>query len=182
MFTFVFCWVPTVLKTAPSSHLDIVDGSEVSPSSPPLGLIFAAFMLCITLGGMSFMPLQATLGVEWATALICAASSASMVVPVLTETFAYVLTSFLVLEACIGCWGACSANLRSKYVDEGLQSSIMTIFRIPLNIFVVIGTKMEEMLPLHVVFLTCCAWFGVAFLLQATLAVRASGQEKAKTS
>jgi MFS family permease len=48
MFTFVFVWVPTVLKTAPASHLDIFDGSVVSPSPPPFGLIFAAFMLCIT--------------------------------------------------------------------------------------------------------------------------------------
>ena len=124
------------------------------------------------LGGMAFLPLQSALGVEWATALICAVSAAAMVVPVLTANFTLVLVSFLVLEACIGCWGACSANLRSSYIDEGLQSSIMTIFRVPLNVLVVIGTKLEETVPLPTVFLTCCAWFGLATLLQATLAVR----------
>ena len=52
------------------------------------------------LGGMAFLPLQSALGVEWATALICAVSAAAMVVPVLTANFTLVLVSFLVLEAC----------------------------------------------------------------------------------
>jgi MFS transporter, MFS domain-containing protein family, molybdate-anion transporter len=45
MFTFVFVWVPTVLKAAPTTHLDLLNGSIVENSSPPLGLVFASFMV-----------------------------------------------------------------------------------------------------------------------------------------
>ena len=141
MFTFVFVWVPTVLKTAPPTHVDLVDGSVVANSAPPLGLVFAAFMVCITLGGMLFSPLTNLLGLEWATVLITALSALAMVVPCVTDNFAAVLAAFLVLEACVGCWFACSATMRSKYIDDKLQSSVMTIFRVPLNILVVIGTR-----------------------------------------
>ena len=114
MYTFVFVWVPTVLKVAPASHVDLVDGSVVAGSSPPLGLIFASFMVCITIGGMLFAPLTAMLGLEGATALILALSSVTMVVPVVTDSFLLTLAAFLTLEACVGCWFACSATMRSK--------------------------------------------------------------------
>lgn len=179
MFTFVFCWVPTILKVAPSTHIDLISGSVVDPSSPPLGLIFGSFMLCITLGGMSFSPLCNVLGVEWATALICGISAVSMLIPVMTQNFTLIFASFLTLEACIGCWGACSANMRSKYIDDKLQVSIMTISRVPLNILVVIGTYMEDAAPLHVVFLTCFAWFSISMFLQIALATH-SAATKAK--
>ena len=71
-------------------------------------------MVCITLGGMLFGPLTAKLGLEGATALILALSSGAMVVPVLTDSFPLTLAAFLTLEACVGCWFACSATMRSK--------------------------------------------------------------------
>lgn len=57
-FSFVFMWVPTVLRVAPSSP------------APPLGLLFASFMVCITLGGTVSSSLMVLFGLESATALI----------------------------------------------------------------------------------------------------------------
>lgn len=176
MFSFVFVWVPTVLHRAPSTHVDVVDGSVVLDSSPPLGLVFASFMVCITLGGMGFEPLMAKLGLEWATCLVCLVSALSVLVPVATEGFYPTLVAFLVLEACVGCWFACSATMRSKYVDDRLQSSIMTIFRVPLNVLVVVGTRLEETTTIPTVFSTCALWFGLSCVLQAALAGWASGK------
>mmetsp|Transcript_6065 Transcript_6065/g.7447 ORF Transcript_6065/g.7447 Transcript_6065/m.7447 type:complete len:343 (+) Transcript_6065:2-1030(+) len=170
MFTFVFVWVPTVLKFAPSTHMDIVEGTIFENSVPPLGLVFASFMLCITLGGMSFGPLTALFGLENTGVLICFMAALCMVVPVVSESFVAILASFLVLEGCVGCWFACSATHRSKYIDDKLQSSIMTIFRVPLNILVVIGTRMEQTAELSTVFKTCAVWFMISFVLQIFLA------------
>mmetsp|Transcript_17043 Transcript_17043/g.39894 ORF Transcript_17043/g.39894 Transcript_17043/m.39894 type:complete len:369 (+) Transcript_17043:74-1180(+) len=79
MYTFVFMWVPTIFRVAPESP------------PPPIGLIFSCFMICITLGGMVFTPLLKMFGVEGATVLISAIAIGTMLVPVLTSSFAWVL-------------------------------------------------------------------------------------------
>jgi hypothetical protein len=165
---------------APTSHIDLVDGSVVATSAPPLGLVFAAFMVCITLGGMTFGPLTAALGVEWATVLVTALSAAAMVVPVLTDAFVPTFAAFLLLEGCVGCWFACSATMRSKYIDDKLQSSIMTIFRVPLNALVVVGTRMESQVSLETVFTTCACWFGASCALSVAVALQKPTQAAPK--
>lgn len=96
-----------------------------------------------------------------------------------------------------------------RYIPESLQSSIMTIFRVPLNILVVIGTKvcsdggvavplghgrafphmccsrtlqMEETAAPATVFYTCAAWFGLGCVFQValTLAARKSASRGKK--
>lgn len=100
MFSFVFVWVPCVLQRAPPTHLDILDGvSVVQGSAPPLGLVFASFMLCITLGGMCFEPLMALCGLEWATVLVTGLSAVAVLVPVATDSFYPTFAAFLLLEA-----------------------------------------------------------------------------------
>ena len=191
MYTFVFMWVPTILKVAPSEP------------PVPLGLVFASFMVCITIGGGLFTPLLEAFSVEVTTVLICACAATTMLVPVLTEDFALVFAAFLVLEACVGCWFACSGTLRSSYIPETLQSSIMTVFRIPLNLLVITGTKvghalppvplprglmlwlcvllqMEELAAPSTVFKVTASWFGISCLLQVFLAAIAMGNKKAK--
>mmetsp|Transcript_62477 Transcript_62477/g.141258 ORF Transcript_62477/g.141258 Transcript_62477/m.141258 type:complete len:502 (+) Transcript_62477:100-1605(+) len=176
MFTFVFVWVPKIFTVAPSTHLDLVSGHEVPNSSPPLGLLFASFMVCITIGGMLFTPLNDSMGPEWATTLVTALSACSMVVPVVTDSFPITLAAFMTLEACVGCWFACSATLRSKYIDDKLQSSIMTIFRVPLNALVVIGTRLEQTATLPTVFTVAAVWFGLSCVFQSALAGWADGK------
>jgi len=127
-------------------------------------------MVCITIGGMLFTPLNASLGPEWATTLVAAVSSLAMVVPVVTDSFALTLAAFMTLEACVGCWGACSPTLRSKYIDDKMQSSIMTIFRVPLNVLVVVGTRLEQTASHSTVFTVASVWFGLACALQIALA------------
>eukprot|EP00616_Rhizochromulina_sp_CCMP1243_P011157 CAMPEP_0118993530 /NCGR_PEP_ID=MMETSP1173-20130426/55240_1 /TAXON_ID=1034831 /ORGANISM="Rhizochromulina marina cf, Strain CCMP1243" /LENGTH=59 /DNA_ID=CAMNT_0006944777 /DNA_START=68 /DNA_END=247 /DNA_ORIENTATION=- len=58
----------------------------------------------------------------------------------------------------------------------------MTIFRVPLNILVVIGTKMEETAAPETVFYTCAAWFGLSSLFQValTLVVRSTAKNEKK--
>lgn len=157
---------------APTSHVDLIDGLVVNTSVPPLGLVFAAFMVCITLGGMLFGPLTTALGVEWATVLVTFLSAAAVTVPVLTDAFLPTFAAFLLLEGCVGCWFACSATMRSKYIDDKLQSSIMTIFRVPLNALVVVGTRMESQVSLATVFTTCSVWFGLSCVMSIAMALQ----------
>lgn len=106
-----------------------------------IGLVFSAFMLAMTLGGMLFgilLPIFPR-GVEGLCILVYFLAACSMAVPIICFDFWYVLVAFLLLEAMVGMFNSCGGTLRSIYYPEGLQSSIMSVFRLPLNMIVVIG-------------------------------------------
>jgi MFS transporter, MFS domain-containing protein family, molybdate-anion transporter len=130
----VFMWVPSMLQLMPAG------------ASLPTGLVFACFMLSMTLGGMIFALVLPVFpgGCLSLTALVFAISAAAMAVPVYCFDFWWVFTSFLVLECMLGMFGSCGGTLRSIYYPEGMQSSIMSIFRLPLNLLVVVGTLLTD--------------------------------------
>ncbi|CAE7708509.1 mfsd5, partial [Symbiodinium microadriaticum] len=125
VYTFVFMWVPSMLELMQDDAL-------------PTGLVFSAFMLSMTAGGMLFgliFPLFPG-GASALCALVFALSAGAMAVPVFKFEFWWVFAAFLVLEGMLGMFNSCGATLRSIYFPEGLQSSIMSIFRLPLNLLV----------------------------------------------
>ena len=67
-----------------------------------------------------------------------------MAIPVFWFDFWSVLLAFLLLEAMLGMFNSCGATLRSRYYPEGLQSSVMSVFRLPLNLLVVLGTLLTN--------------------------------------
>jgi hypothetical protein len=71
-------------------------------------------------------------------------AAAAMAIPLYNFTFGWVYSSFLVLEAMVGMFYSCGGILRSKYYPEAHQSSIMSVFRLPLNALVVLGTKLTN--------------------------------------
>lgn len=79
------------------------------------------------------------LGEESLAVFIYLCGAAAMAVPTFNFSFRYVFISFLVLEAMVGMFYSCGGILRSKYYPEAHQSSIMSVFRVPLNAIVVIG-------------------------------------------
>ena len=90
-------------------------------------------------------------------------------VPIFFFEFWPVYTSFLVFEGMVGMFNSCSGILRSRYYPDSLQSTIMTIFRFPLNILVVIGTKLSDNGEKDLVFAVMSGMFGIAVGLQICL-------------
>jgi hypothetical protein len=157
-------WVPSLLAVA----------GEVG-GVLPTGLVFSAFMLAMTLGGMLFGLLLPVFpgGAEGLCVLVYCVAGLSMAVPLLHFQFWYVVVAFLVLEAMVGMFNSCGATLRSRYYPEGLQSSIMSVFRLPLNLLVVVGTKLTDRAngveALRFVFGVLVGMHAVAMLLQMAL-------------
>mmetsp|Transcript_19752 Transcript_19752/g.60869 ORF Transcript_19752/g.60869 Transcript_19752/m.60869 type:complete len:118 (+) Transcript_19752:3-356(+) len=75
------------------------------------------------------------------------------------------LASFLVLEACVGCFNGCAATMRATYIPEDVQAAVMNLNRVPLNVLVVTGTYVADYAPAQVAF----GAVGVAFLMGAAL-------------
>eukprot|EP00667_Euglena_gracilis_P010916 EG_transcript_11126 len=156
-YTFVFMWVPTL--------------QAVTPERLPTGLVFACFMLSITLGGMLFEQLVEILALERAAVLVYAIATVSMLVPVLLpQNLWAIFLAFLGLEVTVGIFFAASSSMRSKYLPGALQASIMNLFRLPLNVIVVTGTKVADWGSPAVVFSVVSGWFLLATVLQMRLA------------
>jgi MFS family permease len=157
-------WVPSLIR---------VNGKEVLPT----GLVFSSFMLAMTFGGMLFSLLLPIFpgGAEGLTVFVYVTAALAMLVPVFKFEFWWVLGAFLVLEAMVGMFNSCGATLRSRYYPENIQSSIMSVFRLPLNLFVVIGTRLADQahdVPnLQTVFCVIAGMHMIAFFLQISLQI-----------
>jgi MFS family permease len=158
----------------------------IASSGPiPTGLVFSSFMLSMTFGGMLFslilpiFPGEA----EGLSIFLYLLSAISMIIPIYYFDFWSILGSFLLLEAMVGMFNSCGGTLRSRYYPEGKHSSIMSVFRLPLNLLVVMGTKFanraNDVKSLQFVFGMIVAMHLIATGLQLTL-VMLSKKSKVK--
>lgn len=116
-------------------------------------------------------------GAEGLCGTVYVLASLSMLVPIYSFSFWPIFSAFLVLEASLGMYNSCGGMLRSKYYPDEMQSSIMSVFRIPLNLLVVSGTKLSSVastdIPsLKFVFAVIVCMLVAAFLLHCGLIVQ----------
>lgn len=167
MYTFVFMWVPVMQGIVPGGRENL-----------PTGLVFSCFMMCISLGG-SISGLLNRFNAESVAVGILLVAAVAMFVPVVVpSSFWFVFAAFLVFEVCVGMWFSASGTMRSRYFPNGVMSTVMNIFRVPLNILVVTGTKMTDNYSTPTVFFVCALWHLLAMGLQIWL--RNLGPKKAK--
>lgn len=157
-------WVPTLLELINGVH-DFL----------PTGLVFSAFMLSMSAGGMLFTLLNPIIpgGSITICSFVYIISAFAMFIPIIYFEFWIVFIAFLILEGMLGMFNSCGATLRSIYYPEHIQSSIMSIFRFPLNLLVVIGTLLtnnsKTKYDLQQVYYFVVTMHLIAFLLQLYL-------------
>lgn len=128
MFIFVYLWTPTLSS-----------GQEVIP----LGKIFASFMLSIMIGSLAFKILiksaTAQKILSLATTLFLSstliASQFASSSDILSKYICFV--SFLLIEISLGMYFPSIGTLRSELVPGSHRSTIINLFRIPLNLLTV---------------------------------------------
>merc|ERR1712100_7202 len=96
-------------------------------------------------------------------ACVYALAALAALVPVFTQDFFHCLISFLVVEMCVGLFFVTSPAVRSMVFPPNILSTVMNFFRVPLNIIVVTGTKLEGTIN---VFSMCFTWFALSAFLQ----------------
>jgi len=129
MYTFVFMWTPALEEA----------GLAVGMKKIPHGLIFAIFMVCCMIGSMlvkEFESRNITPSVYMTYMLPVAALS---ILPgVLNLGFWQQLTGFAVFEGCVGIYFPTWGTLRGGIIPENLRATIMNLYRVPLNLIVVL--------------------------------------------
>ncbi|XP_042205008.1 molybdate-anion transporter-like isoform X2 [Homarus americanus] len=126
MYIFVFQWTPIL-----------------GPGHPPLGMVFASFMVCIMIGSSLYALLlskkfQAEQLLMMAVCLAIFAMSICIYSTGADHLYLSFL-AFLILEVAVGMYFPAIGYLRSQVIPEDLRAGIMNWFRVPTNIITCAG-------------------------------------------
>jgi len=80
--------------------------------------------------------------------------------------------SFNVFELCCGLYFPSIGILRSKFVPEDTRATIMNLFRVPLNLIVVLTLMKVNSVPFYVSFYVCGALIAASYYFACKLDVR----------
>jgi len=122
-------------------------------------------MLSVAIGAEIYELIIKNYSEEFSAIIICFISSLSMLFSsIFHDNFYILLICFLIFEACVGAFEPCSATCRSKYIENGRMGSTLTLFRLPLNGIVVMGTKLTELIDRKNVFIFCSIILFLSFI------------------
>ena len=168
MYIFVFMWTP-VLKD----------------SNPPLGIVFAAFMVAIMLGSAlfdHFFSAKVPAARILQTAFILIFSSLALSSIFINHPL-ICFCSFLLLEVACGLYFPSIGYLRGQHVPEEYRSAIMNWFRVPLNVVVsgVLLLLFSSQGSSRSIFVLCAGMAGIGILCSTLFYKRFGVDRKATT-
>ncbi|KAJ7701188.1 DUF791-domain-containing protein [Mycena rosella] len=132
MYLFVFLWVPSLQE---SSLMGLL----------PLGYIFSSFMLSMMLGSILYTFLSASspdsslLTHAKLSSAVCAVAALALAVSVTQRDERARFWAFCVFEACVGMYYPVQGMLRGALVADAHRATLSSLFRVPLNVFVVVS-------------------------------------------
>ncbi|EGO03933.1 hypothetical protein SERLA73DRAFT_102290 [Serpula lacrymans var. lacrymans S7.3] len=141
MYLFVFLWVPALQEASPSSL------------ALPLGYIFSSFMISMMLGSLLYTAICSYAPPPTPTApgdsslalhaklssLVCAVSALALAVSIRSDKEKVRFWAFCAFEACVGMYNPVQGMLRGTLISNEHRATLSSLFRVPLNIFVVVS-------------------------------------------
>lgn len=125
MYIFVFLWTPVLM-----------------PAHPPLGMVFACFMVAIMIGSSAYTLLLSrghrsedvlrlclvTISLSMATCCLTADNSSDMTRVIVT------FSAFLIMECAFGAYFPAMSYCKSRVIPESHRANVMNWFRVPMNV------------------------------------------------
>lgn len=168
MYSFVLEWTPALevssFEDDGESSFDFVE------EKLPHGTVFSSFMVSIMMGTWFYSKWinQPSHGpIERLLLFILMVSTCCMIVPPITSNRGLRFIAFCIFECCIGIFWPAISTLRSVYIPEDIRSTMMNVFRVPLNFLVVMVLIPNLALP--TVFLVCSFLLFLSVLLASLL-------------
>jgi len=156
MYIFVFMWTPALESTSEHGIYH--------------GWIFASFMICVLIGSNLFKYfLDSKLRVEKTSVYLFGVGAVALFLPTFIKNHTIRLLAFFVFEVCVGLFWPSMGFLRSRYVPEEVRATVMNLFRIPLNIIVVVVLANIGKLSERGVFIACVSCLLPALFCQMHL-------------
>jgi phage-related holin len=95
----------------------------------------------------------------------------ALAMPILTSDHTMIFCGFIVFEICCGIYFPSVGTMRSRYIPEEVRSTVMNVFRMGLNIIVVVVLININTLATDTVFLLCTFLLTAAVVCQHRLFV-----------
>jgi len=174
MYIFVFLYSP-ILEEAHklSGHDDEL----------PFGLIFAGFMVCIMIGSRIFNILtQNNWRVITISLPVFLLGTLSMLLPIITMNEHILYWAFALFETCCGMFFPTLGCIKSEIIPEEVRSSVMNLFRVPMNAIVVIVLLKISSLSQEIQFIICAILCALSFILSANILSKENAKAKAATT
>ncbi|KAL0579251.1 hypothetical protein V5O48_002755 [Marasmius crinis-equi] len=151
MYLFVFLWVPSLQESAQSNE------------QLPLGYIFSAYMVSMMLGSLIYTIIVSHLSPPTEKALptppstlpdagdssltlhaklsstVCAISALALAASVSSQDEKIRFWAFCTFEACVGMYYPVQGMLRGTLIANEHRATLSALFRVPLNVFVVVS-------------------------------------------
>ncbi|KDR79837.1 hypothetical protein GALMADRAFT_62352 [Galerina marginata CBS 339.88] len=182
MYLFVFLWVPSLQEHA------------VTPAFLPLGYIFSAFMISMMLGSLLYTAIVAhhqrqtkltdagdsalTLHAKLSS-IVCATSALALAISVASMDEHVRFWAFCLFEACVGMYYPVQGTLRGTLISNEHRATLSSLFRVPLNIFVVVSLLTGVSSARHAVLTASALMLGFSSLMTAVVIVNHADAESA---
>ena len=122
LFVWVFYWTPCLSSVDQRQQI-------------PIGLVFSCFMASLMVGGV----LTETIPIGTSPLIAHLVSVGAMILAAVThDNKLIVFLAFVVFEGVAGLYFGAHGTLRSAHIEETSRSAVMNMFRVPLNIFVIV--------------------------------------------
>ncbi|KAI9141020.1 hypothetical protein BKA69DRAFT_1076785 [Paraphysoderma sedebokerense] len=127
MYGFVFLFAPAM-----------DDLAAVTKTALPFGMIFATFMVHSMIGSqLCSISTTRNWSVEAIATPTFLVASASLALASQSKDLSTIFYSFNAFETTVGLFFPLISSLRTKYVPESVRATVMSLFRVPLNLIVV---------------------------------------------
>ncbi|KAF7325803.1 hypothetical protein MKEN_00430900 [Mycena kentingensis (nom. inval.)] len=132
MYLFVFMWVPALQEYSLMGQL-------------PLGYIFSSFMISMMLGSLLYTYIAAAstestlLTHAKLSSIVCAVAAFALALAVSQHDDRARFYAFCLFEACVGMYYPVQGMLRGALISNDQRATLSALFRVPLNIFVVVS-------------------------------------------
>lgn len=167
LYTFTFVWTPA-LQSARGQVGEI-----------PHGAIFSTFMACTMIGSNLFALTSGIVCVEALMRLVFVLGSALFLMATVWQNVYLTYFVFLAFELLCGVYFPGMATARAPYIPEESRSALLTFFRIPLNIIVVVA--LFEDMDVRSVFALCSLLMAVAaFSIHLLIQIAQPDENRAK--
>lgn len=124
MFIFIFQWTPAV--------------TEPGSPKPPYGLVFATFMVPCMLGSRIFSVASKWFSVERIGQGLLVLALGTHLVTAVSGDPTVAFCAFLFFELSVGIYFPMMGTLKGQIVPESQRATIYNIYRVPLNLIVVL--------------------------------------------
>ncbi|TDL22756.1 DUF791-domain-containing protein [Rickenella mellea] len=188
MYLFVFAWVPSLQDASPA-------GDQL-----PFGYIFSSFMIAMMLGSVVYTsvvsnqpPQPASLTARGQTpessltlhaklsSIVCTVSAFALAVSVMSEDVRVRFWAFCLFEACVGMYYPVQGMLRGTLISNDHRATLSSLFRVPLNVFVVVALMTGVSSARLYVFSACSVVLAISAIMTGLIVVRRAEEMAGQT-